>query len=90
MTTGPSLNSVDDFEGIADTADHPDELVAISVGLALALYHRDPDFVAEYFEWRAKIRLEEEDDWLELDETITGDGTLNIKSTHIAVPEDAG
>ena len=51
----PVLESVDDFENMADNQHVAQMRCVIPAPLALVLYQRDPDFIADWFTWREQI-----------------------------------
>ena len=48
----PVLNSVDDFENMADNPLVAQISCVIPAPLALVLYQRDPQFIADWYTWR--------------------------------------
>jgi hypothetical protein len=51
----PTLGSVDEFEDLADRRDVATLPCLMPAPLALVLYHRDPQMVADWFTWTEQI-----------------------------------
>ncbi len=51
----PVLESVDDFENLANNQHVAQMRCVIPAPLALVLYQRDPDFIADWFTWQEQI-----------------------------------
>ena len=51
----PVLNTVDDFENMADNQHVAQMSCVMPAPLALVLYQRDPDFIADWFTWQEQI-----------------------------------
>ena len=48
----PVLKNVDDFEDMADDRNINEMSCVIPAPLALVLYQRDPQFIADWYTWR--------------------------------------